>query len=170
MMLRKTILAASISLAWPYVPAYRAEQSKALEQLLTAIEMDRLADDPMAMDQCMDLALFAHTATQALQTGQATDIDINNLAMISNIAMLLAECGYGAEALDDIITGQHAVRAVIARQDRTGRTGCSGPELQAIRDLVGLHDQQLHLGPTRRQMTAILAEMRRRMTEGEVMA
>lgn len=163
-------ITATVRRVWPHLETAQAERLAVAEQLLIAIELERVADDPMALEKSQDLALFAHTAVQALQTGSATDVDINNLAMISNIAMLLAECGYGAEALDQIETAQHAVNSIRARHVRTGRVGCSGPELVAIRDLVDIHDQQLHLGPTQRQMTAVIAEMRRRMAAGEVMS
>ena len=163
-----TPVSRAIMAAWPQpdISAHEADMT----ELAALLEHQLLDAAPMSLVQCLDLALFAHTAVQALQTGQATDVDANNLAMISNIAMLLAECGYGADALDDIVAGQNAVRAVLARQDRTGRTGCSGLELQAIREMVDLHDQQLHLGPTQREMSAVIAEMRRRMADGEVMA
>lgn len=163
-------ITATVRRAWPHAETAQAERLAAAEQLLIAIELERVADDPMILSKSQDLALFAHTAVQALQIGSATDVDINNLAMISNVAMLLAECGYGAEALDQIEAAQNAVRSVRARHARTGRVGCTGPELVAIREMVDIHDQQLHLGPTQRQMTAVIAEMRRRMAAGEVMS
>lgn len=155
-------LARSLRRAWPMVDPERIEAAAMAE-----IALD--ASQAMTPDKARDLALFAHASMAALQRGEATEVDANNLALISNVALLLAEIGYGIEALPEIQAGQLAANGVRLRQLRTGRAVATGPELQALRELVDLHDQQLQLQPTGAQMTAVIAELRRRMADGEVM-
>ncbi len=150
----------AIGQAWPCVTAEDIERRMLGELVLTA-------DQAMQRDQITDLSLFGHAALSALERGQATDVDVNNLAVIANVAMLLCEIGYGAEVLDTMVAGQRAVVSLQARHARTGRAVATGPELLAIREAIALHDQQLDMAPTAREMRAVIAELNRRNKAGE---
>lgn len=152
----------AIGQAWPCVTAEDIERRMLGEIVLTA-------DEGMQRDQITDLSLFGHAALSALERGQATDIDVNNLAVIVNVAMLLCEIGYGVEVLDTMVAGQHAVKALQQRQARTGRGVATGPELLAIREVIALHDQQLEMQPTARQMRAVIEELKRRQKAGGIL-
>lgn len=152
----------AIGQIWPCITAEDIERRMLGELVLTA-------DEGMGRDQITDLSLFGHSALQALERGQATDIDVNNLAVITNVAMMLCEIGYGVEVIDTMIAGQKAVVSLQARHKRTGRAVATGPELIAIRDAIELHDQQLSMAPTAREMRSIMTELRRRLTAGEVL-
>jgi hypothetical protein len=123
----------------------------------------------LGADQVRDLVIAAWSALDALPTGRGEECHIHTLACVANMSLLLSEIGYGAEALEDIKRGQDAVVSVMGRYARTGRAGCSGQELQLLRTLVDVHEQQLSLSPTRDEMLRVIAEMRRRMAAGEVL-
>lgn len=152
----------AIGQAWPFVSAEDIERRMLGELAL-------IADQGMQRDQITDLSLFGHAALAALERGHATSVDTNNLAVISNVCMLLCEIGYGVEAIGDVIAGQRAVVSLKAREARTGRAVATGQELQAIRGVIDIHDQQLDMAPTAREMRVIMAELKRRLSAGEVM-
>lgn len=141
-------------------PAMRREIGRRTRQALDA--------RAMAADQQLDLVIFCSSALDALAHGQATDIDVNNLAMISNLSMILCERGIGGNVLDDVIEAQCAVVEIQQRQARTGRIGASGPGLQALRDLVDIHEQQLEAAPMG-EVRAAISTMRNRMAAGHVL-
>lgn len=152
----------AIGQAWPCITAEDIERRMLGELVLTA-------DQGMQRDQITDLSIFGHAALAALERGQATDTDVNNLAVITNVAMMLCELGYGAEVIDTMIAGQKAVVSVRNRRERIGRVIASGPELIAIREVIALHDQQLEMAPTGREMRVLMNELRRRLEAGEVL-
>lgn len=142
-------------------PAMRREIGRRTFQQLNQMSMDHT--------QSRDLLVFALAALDAVTRGEATDVDLNNLAVISNISLLLCERGYGANVLDDVIAAQHVVVSMRERFDRTSRVGVDGPGLQRLRDLMDIHGQQLEAQPTRQEMLGILSTMRQRMSAGHVM-
>lgn len=120
-------------------------------------------------DQCRDLALIGHAAMSALTRGQAADVDVDNLALLCNVAMVLSEHGLGSDLLDDIRTARDALVGVQERIQRTGRIGgATGPELQALNLLLEIHDAQLAIPPTVDEMRRAIGEVRRRREAGEV--
>jgi hypothetical protein len=123
---------------------------------------ERAALDAQTLDdgQIADLSLFGLIALQTITSGQAGEAELADIAVMSNIARLLAERGYGAEAVDDIAAGQQAALAMRQRWERTGRVGLAGPELQALRTLMQIHEQQLALGPTAAELRSVIGEMR----------
>jgi hypothetical protein len=84
-----------------------------------------------------------------------------------NIALVLAEFGFGEECiplLNDALEG--AFRAKM-RAGRNARWGFDGPAIQAITDAYEIHEQQLQYA-TKEQVRAALAEVHRRAAEGNV--
>lgn len=122
---------------------------------------ERAAWDAQTLDddQIADLSLFGLIALQTITSGQAGEAELTDIAVMSNIARLLAERGYGAEAVDDITAGQQAALAMRLRWERTGRVGVTGLELQQLRALMAIHEQQLALGPTAAELRGVIGEM-----------
>lgn len=131
-------------------------------------EYQQINAAPMDPDQCRDLSLFALQALAAIPEGTASENDLANLEVISNITLLLCEIGYGPDEIDTAKAGQTAVMAVRARFNRMGKVGAQGGELAALRACVVLHDAQMHAGVTRAEMTQVLREMKSRMKAGHV--
>lgn len=132
---------------------------------------ERAALDAQTMDcaQIADLSLFGLVALQTITAGQAGEAELTDIAVMTNISRLLAERGYGTEALPDIITAQHAALAMRNRWERTGRVGLSGPELQDLRKLLTIHEQQLALGIPSSELRGVIQEMHAANAAGEVM-
>ena len=118
--------------------------------------------------QVRDLQLIGHAAANAIRLGQGVPVDIDNLALISNMALVLAQMGLGADLLPEVLAGQDAVIGMQARLARTGKVGASGDELTALNTLLELHDAQLDIPPTVHEMRAAIAEVRRRREAGLV--
>jgi hypothetical protein len=98
--------------------------------------------EPLSMEQARDLALGYHGALSAFRDGTANAYQANTLSAAANITVLLIEGGLG----DDMAlakAGQAAVVSAMERHARTGKWGFSGPEMQAVADLLAYHDAQL---------------------------
>lgn len=106
----------------------------------------------------------------ALPHGQATEIDLDNLAVMVNISRLLCDRGYGPEGEGAITDGQMAVLAIKQRFERLGRAAVTGQELQALRTAIEIHEQQLAMQPTTREMREVLDYMRSAVMDGMVMS
>lgn len=132
---------------------------------------ERARIDATTIDESQqrDLATFAWATLDALPHGQATEIDLENLAVMVNISRLLAERGYGAEGLEAITEGQMAVLAIKQRFERLGHAVATGMELQSLRLAIDIHEQQLAMQPTTREMREVIADMRAAVRDGRVM-
>lgn len=132
---------------------------------------ERARIDATTLDdgQQRDLALFAWATLDALPHGTATEVDLDNLAVMCNISRLLAERGYGMEGLGAAIKGQQAVLEIKIRFDQRGRAIATGPELQDLRLAIEVHEQQLAMQPTTRDMREVIADMRAAVRDGRVM-
>ena len=125
---------------------------------------------PLDADQLVDLGIGYHHALTALRTGAGGWSDANDLAMAANVALLLAEVGIGGEYLPAIRDAQDAIVALLARGQRVGRYVFDGPGLVAVTELLSVHDAQLECEAcTSAVMVGVLAEIRRRMADGQVL-
>lgn len=145
---------------WRRKSAIEAHRRAAAAHAAQAKESARLDATSMDDNQRRDLMAFAYASLAAVPAGDATDVDLSNLAVITNISHLLCDRGYGADAEPEIIAAQDAVVSMQARYQRTGRVGASGPELQALRMAIDIHEQQMEAQPTCGEMRELLAEMR----------
>lgn len=143
----------------------RRETGRAIQQ-----HRQREAKLPLDEGQTLDLVLYANEAIALLAQGKANDSDLHSLACLSNVSLLFAERGLGCEYVDDVKAGQQAIVSMFQRFERTGRVGASGPELQAVRVLVQIHEAQLEAKPTRGEMLDVLAAIRARQQEGETIS
>ena len=65
---------------------------------------------------------------------------------------------------------QDAIVALLARGQRVGRYAFDGPGLVAVVELLSVHDAQLECEAcTSAVMVGVLAEIRRRMADGQVL-
>ena len=137
----------------------------------SAYATERARIDASTIDEAQqrDLATFAWATLDALPHGEATEIDLDNLAVMVNISRLLAERGYGPEGLEAVIAGQMAVVSIKTRFEQRGRAIATGLELQSLRLAIDIHEQQLAMQPTTREMREVIADMRAAVRDGRVM-
>ena len=95
-----------------------------------------------------DLSVMVLGAWQAICTGVGNQVDLGNIGYACAMTRVLAEMGYGVEAIAALDGVEQAYQSVTGRWQRTGRVGVSGGERNALGMMVDLHDQQLHLGIT----------------------
>jgi hypothetical protein len=116
----------------------------------------------------VDLALAANLALADVLRGDGTRDDLDTIAVCANVSLVLSETGYGPENETKIIEAQEAImRARMRAKKLTGRIGLDGLGLQALRDLLAIHDQQMAAATTA-DVTAALLEVRTRMGAGQV--
>jgi hypothetical protein len=116
----------------------------------------------------VDLALAANLALAEVLRGEGTRDDLDTIAVCANVSLVLSETGYGPENEAKIIDAQEAImRARMRAKKMTGRIGLDGLGLQALRDLLAIHDQQMAAATTA-DVTAALLEVRKRMGAGQV--
>ena len=121
----------------------------------------------MASEQVTDLSLFQRSAMDAMRRGDATETDLNNLAVAANISMVLCERGVGPEYLPDVLAAQDALVRIQARAVRTGRIAADGPGLQALLALLDVHEAQIE-ACTQAEMLSALQEIKNRRAAGQV--
>lgn len=119
-------------------------------------------------DQVRDLSMFAHASLVAITRGEGGPVDIDNLALVSNMALVLSQMGLGIDLLPAIMDAQDAVVSMQARLARTGKAGASGEELKALNMLLEVHDAQLEIPPKVEEMRKAVAEVKRRRNAGQV--
>lgn len=140
---------------------------------------------PLAGGHQVDLCLQCRAAIHAIQDGSADYGDANVLAEASNLAMVIAEHGIGGEYIDVVHEAQEALMRIKQRvnkaRDKALRQGTppqmirdhyvgDGPGLQALKDLVELHEQQLaHEDCTAAVVIWALQETRKRIAFGNVL-
>jgi len=62
-----------------------------------------------------------------------------------------------------------AVLAIKQRFERLGHAVATGLELQSLRLAIDIHEQQLAMQPTTREMREVIADMRAAVRDGRVM-
>lgn len=91
----------------------------------------------------LDLKLVTTAAFADLATGTATREHIEKLVAAHNIAQSLVHLGFGSQFEAWTDRSQAALVAICERYVKLKRYVATGPELQALRDLLELHDQQM---------------------------
>lgn len=123
---------------------------------------------PMVPDQLDGLGLAVHNAIQRMRLGLGDEQAWSDLAVATNISLILCERGWGSEHEADIITAQEALMRAQLRARDTGRWAFDGPGMQAVNHAIAVHELQLAVAP-RVDCVAAMAECRRRMERGNVM-
>lgn len=122
----------------------------------------------LTQDQRGDLGLAIHTGIERMRNGIGLEDDYYTFAAMANVSLILCERQIGGEHLGIVYAVQEALIAILQRQQRTGKWGFSGPEMQAINDAAQLHEQQIAAVP-RVECRAALFEARRRAARGDVL-
>lgn len=94
-------------------------------------------------DYLLDLKTKNHMAATVLLRGDATKKDIDTLIACHNISEALFRLGFGQEYGDSIIRGKRALLDLCARGYKSGKFVCGSEEIQAINELMELHDAQM---------------------------
>lgn len=123
----------------------------------------------LGLDQVRDLQIGAHSSLMAIERGSGTQDDMEQLAITSNVALIMAEGGLGEEFIPEVKEAQRHLLLLQKRLDESGKVGLTGEGMQAVRRLMELHDAQLdHPDCTEGRMTRVLLEIQDRMDAGHV--
>ena len=92
-----------------------------------------------------------------------------HLAIAANLALVLCEEGFGSECMPEIHAAQEAIVRTIDRGERTNRWGLTGPDANAIRVMLDIHEQQIESEECTVGIWACAIEsISRRMANGDV--
>lgn len=144
---------------------------QALERVQLQQHRARLmaSDAPLNQAQVRDLAIYCHSALEAIRQGTGNDEHLNHLALATNISLVLCEQGLGEDWIDKVREAQDAVVMLKARQGRIGRYVVTGTELQRLQALLELHDAQLESEDcTEGMLVRAMGEITRRVAAGAV--
>lgn len=97
----------------------------------------------------LDLRIKNSAAMSALFKGQATRQDMETLIAMHNICEALWQMGVGRDYGDVVIRGKVALLDVGARGKSSGHFVLKAPEMQALNDLMELHDAQMEISTVR---------------------
>ena len=97
----------------------------------------------------IDFKIKNYSAMASLMQGTATAKDMSILIEMSNICEAMREMGIG-DAYESICTeGRYAICKIAERKRTHGRYTPTGIEMQALRDLLELHDAQMEVATVR---------------------
>lgn len=148
-------------------PRRKYDPTRWLARTVSRSESRRDAN-PLMDGQQRDLALCYHISFEnMLKRGNEEDWYV--LASAMNVALVLAERGYGEEFIPEIKHAMEALMAVKYRADRTGQWAFDGAGIQAMRIAIDLHDQQCALA-NRGEIKAALKAIVKRANEGVMYA
>ena len=95
-------------------------------------------------DAGMMLQIKNHAALDAILKGKGTQEDVDTLMMVLNISEALALFRLGNDWLEEIKSAQDAVYNM-AKRGLTGKNFIfTGPEMQIVKQIMELHDEQLN--------------------------
>lgn len=94
-------------------------------------------------DGNVDLRIRNMSALESVAKGAATMADVDTLIAVSNMAQALKRLDLGRDWAQELRAGADAIEALRNRGRASGRFLCRGPELQAIRLLMEIHNAQL---------------------------
>lgn len=93
--------------------------------------------------EAVKLRLRNHLAINALEIGEATRADMDVLIAASNMTMALKHNGFGDEYAAIARSGADAIEAVRNRANKWHKFQATEKELEAIKEMMELHDAQL---------------------------
>ena len=121
---------------------------------------------PLAVDQVRDISIAYHASLQALLRGNGTEQAWSTLACSFNVALILAEDGVSANAIETIKLGQDALLRARDRAKRVGKWAFDGDGIRLVMATANIHDEQIERA-SRAQVVAALQEVYRRIEIGE---
>jgi hypothetical protein len=144
-------------------PRKKYDPTRFISRIAVNAEKRRDAN-PLTSDQQRDLGLAYHIAFEnMLKRGSEEDWYI--LAGTLNVALVLAEKGYGEEFIPEVKAAMEALMATKYRADSTKRWAFDGQGIQAMRRALELHDQQCALA-TRAEIKVVLKTIIGRANDG----
>lgn len=124
-------------------PKRKYDPARFVQRLAQGAER-RVDSRELTDTQQRDLGLCYHIAFEnMLKRGSEEDWYI--LAGSLNVALVLAEQGYGEEFIPDIKRAMEGLMSTKYRADRTGRWAFDGDGINHMRIALSLHDQQCAL-------------------------
>jgi hypothetical protein len=124
--------------------------------------------NPLKDGQQRDLALCYHISFEnMLKRGNEEDWYV--LASAMNVALVLAEQGYGEEFIPEIKRAMGSLMDMKYRADRTGHWAFDGAGIQNMRIAIDIHDQQCALA-NRGEIKKALKAIVKRANEGHMYA
>ena len=122
---------------------------------------------PLADDQIADLSIAFRIAFDLMITGHADEQQWSTCTVALNIALILAERGFGPHFVDDINAALEGAFRARVRAQRTGAWGYDGAAMTAIKRAFEIHEAQIE-NATRADLRAAIAEIRQRIDDGVV--
>ena len=119
--------------------------------------VESLTPMPAHGSALVDLRLRNHSALSALTRGEADFRVMDDLGAAANICEVLCREGFGVDYRLEIAAGLDALKAVKARGSGTGRFVLRAQEMDAINEMMAVHDAQLEVATVRDMERAILA-------------
>jgi hypothetical protein len=144
-------------------PRRKYDPTRFISRIVVNAEKRRDAN-PLTDDQQRDLGLAYHIAFENLLK-RGCEEDWYVLAGSLNVALVLAEKGYGEEFIPEIKAAMEALMSTKYRADRTGKWAFDGAGIQAMRAALEIHDQQCALA-TRAEIKVVLQAIVKRANEG----
>ncbi|PYE13384.1 hypothetical protein C7410_14739 [Paraburkholderia silvatlantica] len=124
-------------------PRRKYNPNRFVQRLIAGSER-RIDARELTGSQQTDLALCYHIAFENMLKGGGEE-DWYVLAGSLNVALVLAEQGYGEEFIPEIKSAMESLMSVKYRADRIGRWAFDGDGIQHMRIALEVHDQQCAL-------------------------
>ncbi|MEM5371336.1 hypothetical protein V4C53_35625 [Paraburkholderia azotifigens] len=123
---------------------------------------------PMNNGQRLDLGIAYHVALDEMIHGRGTEVHWSTVVCALNIALLLAEQGYGANHLGIIKAALDGAVRSRKRAELIGRWGFDGDALVDVKIALETHDSQMAI-VSQAEIRAVLSEMHKRIDNGNVL-
>lgn len=132
-------------------------------QVITAERMAR----PLDKEQRTEISFAYRMAFDLILKGRGKESDWNTVVCSLNIAMVLAEAGFGREYQGQIIESLDGVFRAKERHAKTGKWGFDGPAITSIKTSYEVHEAQLEI-VTGNEIMVARDEIARRVESGNV--
>ena len=104
----------------------------------------------------VDLKIRNHMAMKSLTQGRATRAEMDDIIAMGNAVEALYRMGFGKEYDDVVAKGIHAILSVAQRGAANGnRFILTAPEMNALNDMMELHDAQMEVITVRDMENAV---------------
>lgn len=95
--------------------------------------------------QVLTLKIKNHHAMVTLLEGKAKAAQMGTLVAMYNMVEALHKMGFGAEYAEYVEAGMAALASIVRRSHTVGKYVPTGPEIQALNQLMELHDAQMEV-------------------------
>lgn len=111
-----------------------------------ALESARLNRNlPMSHSDFLEMTMYHHLAYENILRGSASEESWGCLALASNIALILAELGYGEEHIGLIQSGQDGLLRAKSRGEQAGSWRLDGMAAKEMGEVIEVLDAQLEI-------------------------